>query len=449
MTQLPRINALLGCEPSQVAEEALHGLVAGRVAEDQDLEFKQVLYGNSDADKRELAADVAALANTVGGLLIVGIRDADGVAAELTPVPLGEDEVLRMRQVIASAVAPPLDLAVHRVSAPDSDAGYYLIEIPASADAPHAVRTNDALRYPRRDGARKRWLAESEVADAYRNRFTAASQQVARLEEVRREGEAQLPPPGVTADIEGSAEFAWLSIALSPNRPGHMTLNLGCINAARDFVRDAPRIRIFGSAFTETSSVPRAGFRRVVIPLQPDEYGRPHAGLAHLHTDGCGFAAAQVGREPPRRDGAESSGSIRVDDEWLVCEALTILDLLAQHAAETCGASGDAAIEATLVSHLPMNLTHDRGGRGAWTHHPIDSAPIGRHTVNLDEIVAYPRAVVVATRMVVNDLFQGFGQPECPQVTADGGFNLPFFSSGIAGRVQQTAEQNGLDVVQQ
>lgn len=37
------------------------------MAEAYDLDFKATLYGKSDKERRDLAGDVAALANTAGG----------------------------------------------------------------------------------------------------------------------------------------------------------------------------------------------------------------------------------------------------------------------------------------------------------------------------------------------------------------------------------------------
>lgn len=69
MAQLARIETLVGMPLAGVDEVALRRFVDGRVREDQDLDFKRQLYGTNDSAKRDLAGDVAALANTVGGLL--------------------------------------------------------------------------------------------------------------------------------------------------------------------------------------------------------------------------------------------------------------------------------------------------------------------------------------------------------------------------------------------
>jgi predicted HTH transcriptional regulator len=55
-------------------------LVGNAVRKDVDLDFKETRYGKRDSEKRDLAGDVAALANTLGGALILGLKDEDGMA---------------------------------------------------------------------------------------------------------------------------------------------------------------------------------------------------------------------------------------------------------------------------------------------------------------------------------------------------------------------------------
>src|SRR5437667_8962258 len=123
------------------------------------------MYGLADPEERDLAGELGSLANTIGGVIVLGIDEVDGAAVRLTPVALSEAEVLRMRQIVTSNVAPVPRFDIHRVpETSGASTGFYLVAVPRSPDAPHAVRVNDALKYPRRDGARTRWLSESEVA---------------------------------------------------------------------------------------------------------------------------------------------------------------------------------------------------------------------------------------------------------------------------------------------
>ena len=77
----------------------------------EDLDFKQTLYGNADGDRKDLAGDIAAMANRRGGLVLIGVREDNGVAAALTPVALSDPEEDRMHQITAQLVAPYVDFS--------------------------------------------------------------------------------------------------------------------------------------------------------------------------------------------------------------------------------------------------------------------------------------------------------------------------------------------------
>lgn len=121
-------------------ETALQRMVAGGVVEDVDLEFKEGPYGRDDQGKHELSKDVAAMANMRGGVILLGIHADAGTAAQLTPFRLEEAEELRMRQLLASSVAPVPTFEIHPVTSDGTTgAGYYLLVVARTSAAPHAV----------------------------------------------------------------------------------------------------------------------------------------------------------------------------------------------------------------------------------------------------------------------------------------------------------------------
>jgi predicted HTH transcriptional regulator len=207
-----RLADLLGAPPDQAIEEHLDRLITGSVREDADLDYKQEQYGESNEDKREFAADIAAMANYRGGLIIIGIRDENEVAAELTPVRLDPAEERRMRQIAAERIAPHLDFRIRSVqSGADASIGYYLLIVPPSTLRPHLVKAGrTTLGVPVRDGATKRWLAEPEIADAYRDRYRLAIDQAARVSQVLDEGLARMD----------HAADAFLAVAMVPTGRG-------------------------------------------------------------------------------------------------------------------------------------------------------------------------------------------------------------------------------------
>lgn len=122
--------------------------------------------------------------NLQGGLLIIGLDEgADGLINASTPMVDADlsGEELRISQIVSHRLARPA-FTVYRTGAA-SGGGYLIISVPPSVRRPHAVVVNDALRYPVREGAGKRYLSESEVADQYRSRFADAQNQLNQAHE--------------------------------------------------------------------------------------------------------------------------------------------------------------------------------------------------------------------------------------------------------------------------
>jgi hypothetical protein len=70
-----RLERLFGTRLERLAHAQVADLVTNAVAEAYDLDFKATLYGRSDKERRDLAGDVAALANTGGGVIVLGIAE--------------------------------------------------------------------------------------------------------------------------------------------------------------------------------------------------------------------------------------------------------------------------------------------------------------------------------------------------------------------------------------
>ena len=88
-----------------------HGLREQRRHESYDLDFKAALYGPTDSDKRDLGGDVPAMANTAGGVILLGeirtrywhtLEQADRGLGRRAGVPLTE-EALRRREPVGES----------------------------------------------------------------------------------------------------------------------------------------------------------------------------------------------------------------------------------------------------------------------------------------------------------------------------------------------------------
>ncbi|MFH8387859.1 helix-turn-helix domain-containing protein [Kitasatospora sp. NPDC018058] len=143
--------------------------------EAEDLDWK--LDVDEAKDAKEFAKDVAAMANTAGGLIVYGVREdgADG-AAELVGVtnPQPHIQRLRAKATIVRPFIPALRVYSVPLTQQQPGGGTHLIvvEVPRSAEAPHLVPTSkESWGLPRRRDSDTDWLGETDLEAAYAARF--------------------------------------------------------------------------------------------------------------------------------------------------------------------------------------------------------------------------------------------------------------------------------------
>jgi Putative DNA-binding domain len=128
--------------------EDINALMANQVAESRTLDFKQEWYPANDKGRKDLCSDITAMANTVGGKILIGIAEEDGIAARLTPVALDsfDSERLRMTQCLDANVQPRLpEPNFKRILVEDGIIA--IVEVPKSWNAPHwCIHSHGAYR---------------------------------------------------------------------------------------------------------------------------------------------------------------------------------------------------------------------------------------------------------------------------------------------------------------
>lgn len=434
LPRLPRVEALIGCRLAEIDAAVIERLISLRLREDTDVDFKRDDYAATDKGHQDAATDVAAMANGQGGVIFLGIRDHDGAAAELVPVTFSETTELRLRQAIISRTAPAPFFVVHRVPhAADREHGVYLIIVPPSPYAPHAVRTGSSLGYPVRAGAHTRWLAESEVADAYRSRFISGEQRAARLETVRDAGERML----ATNEI-------WLTTSIVPAVPGSFAVSRRSMNELKDASMKWTELGFTSHLFNAYPQA-EADVGRVVISAGRQGSSRTSTAVhAELHTDGSAFAATRIGMAQPPIG--------FVDDEMLVEAVLATTALCLEFVTERSGAVGDAYVSTSIIaaiSGLALELTHSRsfGTRQPFegAHH-VASTHVSRAFISLEDAVTAHGRLIIA-RMQLAEIFQWFGYPDVPQITEAGKLRRPYIAPQNRPRVEAWATANGVELV--
>jgi hypothetical protein len=442
MLRSRRLETLLGAPVADLTAGHMHAAVEAKIAESHDLDWKGEAYGNSDKDKRELAADVAALANTVGGLIVLGVAEDGHACASAAPgVRLSDAYRNQLLQVIASSVAPVPRFEVRMVAdGGDGGHGFVLIAVERSGAAPHAVVVGTNLRYPRREGTITRYLSEPEVADAYRARLAGRAGIEERLRVVWADGISRL-------DV---VNRPYACLALVPDVPGSMTINRDVFDAFRaKWVGRNPNLFLVGmQAYRVT-----VGQGRLTADGS-NQMNSPTADWLAIdtYTEGAGFFAVHAGN--PRASAGSTSSTIEheqlVEDELLANGVLTALVELAAHA-EAAMASGTALVLAGvhgIAPARPTYLGHARRGFGdAYNETALVQLPEPvAGALPLEVLAGGGRPVVALASRLCDQIAQAFGVPELGQLSADGLIRAPYFAGIQNPNIKQRIEAAGFEI---
>ena len=136
---------IFGGKSIQDLEESdIQSLKEREVGESRILDYKGEMYSNSDGDKRDLACDITALANSSGGFLIIGV-ECDEDANRPTEI-IGIDQTnaeSRVESVCLDRVDEPLsngrDYRLRVVPQSNSSRVVLVLQVFESLRAPHMV----------------------------------------------------------------------------------------------------------------------------------------------------------------------------------------------------------------------------------------------------------------------------------------------------------------------
>lgn len=194
----------------ELAEGDIRALIEREVGESRILDYKREMYSNSDADKRDLACDISAFANSDGGFLIVGIEcdeegnkpvevigiDSNGLEARIESVCLDRiDEPLSNGRDYRLKIVPLANLA--RV--------VLVIQTFESLRAPHVVSFQKQRYFYVRHGKQNR---PADINDL-RTIFEKVQEYMSRAETFIAERRARLSNPN-------GHGFWWITLSVVP-----------------------------------------------------------------------------------------------------------------------------------------------------------------------------------------------------------------------------------------
>lgn len=159
----------------EISEDKIANLVTNHIREQQHLEFKVTINLKTDTDKFEVLCDIASLANSGGGYVIVGIRDdGRGKAQRFEPGLVGDTEKIRQ-----SVRALCIDHIKERIIGLEFDCKVIdtnpilIIRVPHSDRLPHMVTLGNKTHFVTRYEDGKREMQYAEIREAFTGDFLA------------------------------------------------------------------------------------------------------------------------------------------------------------------------------------------------------------------------------------------------------------------------------------
>lgn len=153
----------------EINEADLRELIDNGTPERKNIEYKESLPDSKYESKKEFLADVSSFANTVGGHIIFGIKEENGMPVSLTGITNSDfdSEILRLENLLRDNIQPRIQgISIKKVNI-ESGNPVLVIRIPQSWSKPHLVNFQGHWRFYARNSAGKYPLDITELKSAF------------------------------------------------------------------------------------------------------------------------------------------------------------------------------------------------------------------------------------------------------------------------------------------
>lgn len=141
---------------SNISIEDILALKSNGIQEGKSIDFKLELHLDSGTQRKEFAADITSFANTIGGDLIIGVSEEQGIIEGLLGIEVDDKDKLlqRIESILRDLIKPQiigLDMNFYQV---EDDKSILHIRVPQSYVGPHVVNgekfygRHNAGKYP-------------------------------------------------------------------------------------------------------------------------------------------------------------------------------------------------------------------------------------------------------------------------------------------------------------
>ncbi|MBN9177826.1 MAG: putative DNA binding domain-containing protein [Microbacterium sp.] len=365
------LHRALGVAPGPLTDELLDAAVNGGVTEANDLDWKSELPPAKGLPQTDFPKDVAAMANSGGGVIVFGVRESQKAATERVDVgEFDEAHERSLRSAAITAISPPVfGLNVHRLG--DEGKRAVVVEIPSSIDGPHLIYRNDYFGAPVRNDSDTVWMKERQIEAMYRARFDERRHATEALDTLFAEA----------AGGRSTRERAWLIAVAHPRIPRFRE------RLTRDQARDTlTKAKSLGDFYAGKGGIhpldnvdqhnPRPGLRRwVAVNTATGDRSTWKEAWASIHHDGSVTLAAAVGGHRMSSDAYFEGWQI--ESAAIECSIADLMALVRVSAEATDNDEYDIRVGIEWTGEQPLTiLTTDNQG---FTYDGV-STPLHRYT---------------------------------------------------------------------
>lgn len=350
------LHRALGLPPGPLTDEILSDAVERGVTETDDLDWKAALPPDRGLPQTDVPKDIAAMANSGGGMIVYGVEEHEKAATGRRDVgEFTEVHERAYRSAAVTAISPPVFGVKARLLGAECRA--VAVIVPASVDGPHLIYKNDFFGAPVRNDADTVWMKERQIEAMYRARF----------DERRRATEAVDSLFAEAAEGRDTTERAWLIAVAHPRIPGALTRLSR--NQARELFADSREIT---RSFSEKIGVhpldevdypnPRPGLRRWVVPDSVTSDRSWAEAWASVHHDGSVSLATAVGGH--RKGGDEYFEGWEIEGRGIECAVVDFMALVRSTARALHHDEYDVRVGVEWAGDHPLSILHtDDSGR--------------------------------------------------------------------------------------
>ena len=365
------LHRALGVSPGPLTDELLEAAVRGGVVETNDLDWKAELPPAKRLPQTDFPKDVAAMANSGGGVIVFGVRESQKAATARVDVgEFDETHERSLRSTAITAISPPVfGLDVHRLGAEGERA--VVVEVPASVDGPHLIYRNDFFGAPVRNDSDTVWMKERQIEAMYRARFDERRHATEALDNLFAEA----------AGGRDSGKRAWLVAVAHPRVP--RLRNRLTRDQAREMLSKCEGLALTyagrgGIHPLENVDLnnPRPGLRRwVAVNTATGERSTWKEAWLSIHHDGSVTLAAAVGAHRMSSDGYFEGW--QVQSSAIECGIADLMGLVRAAAEATDNDEYEVRVGIEWAGEQPLEiLTTDNSG---FTYDGV-STPLHRYT---------------------------------------------------------------------